>query len=64
MKAKFNLSDLSPKEPPKYSYLKSDGSYEDAAEDPAVVVMTAADRGTGMYTAMSVPANNFEKDYL
>ena len=47
-----------------YSYLKSDGSYEDAAEDPAVVVMTAADRGTGMYTAMSVPANNFEKDYI
>ena len=26
--------------------------------------MTAADRGTGMYTAMSVPANNFEKDYI
>ena len=26
--------------------------------------MTAADRGTGMYTAMSVPAKNFEKDYI
>ena len=47
-----------------YSYLKADGSYEETTQDPAVVVVTAVDKGTGMYTAYSVPAKNFEKDFL
>ena len=47
-----------------YSYLKADGSHEETAEDAAVVVVTAADRGTGMFIACSVPAKNFEKNYV
>ena len=47
-----------------YSYLKADGSYEETTEDPAVVVVTAVDKGTGIYSAYSIPAKNFEKDYL
>eukprot|EP00435_Cladocopium_sp_Y103_P033607 s961_g8.t1 len=47
-----------------YSYLKADGSYEETTEDPAVVVLTAADPGTGLFTALSIPTKNFEKDYM
>lgn len=47
-----------------YSYLKADGSYEETTEDPANVVVTIVDRGTGLYSAFSVPAKNFEKEYL
>ena len=47
-----------------YSYVKADGTFEETTEDPAVVVLTAADRGTGMFTAISLPVKNFEKDYV
>ena len=46
------------------SYLKSDGSYVDGNQEAAEVVLTAADRGTGMFWAMGTPTKNFEKDYV
>ena len=47
-----------------YSYLKSDGSYVDGNQEAAEVVLTAADRGTGMFWAMGIPTKNFEKEYV
>ena len=45
-----------------YSYLKADGS--EAVEDAAAVILTAVDCGSGMMTAMSLPAKNFEIKYV
>eukprot|EP00435_Cladocopium_sp_Y103_P016734 s3384_g4.t1 len=47
-----------------YSYLKANGNFEEMTEDPAVIVMTAVDRGTGFFTAMSIPTKKLEKDYV
>eukprot|EP00434_Breviolum_minutum_P036168 symbB.v1.2.032038.t1/scaffold3793.1/size50245/2 len=45
-----------------FSYLKADGS--EAVEDPAEVVLTVVDCQTGLCHAMSLPAKNFEKNYV
>jgi len=45
-----------------FSYLKADGS--EAVEDPAEVVLTVVDCQTGLCHSMSLPAKNFEKNYV
>ena len=47
-----------------YSYLKADGNVEETTEDAAEIVLTAADRQTGLFTALSIPAKKPEKDYV
>ena len=44
--------------------MKANGNFEEMTEDPAVIVMTAVDRGTGFFTAMSIPTKKLEKDYV
>lgn len=47
-----------------YPHLKADGSFEETKKHPAVIVMTAADRQTGLFTALSIPAKKPAKDYV
>ena len=45
-----------------YSYLKADGT--ETVEDAAEVILTAVDTGSGMTTAISLPAKNWEMGYV
>ena len=39
-------------------------SGREVLQEAAEIVLTAADRGTGMFWAMGIPTKNFEKDYV
>ena len=45
-----------------YSYLKADGT--ETVEDAAEVILTAVDTSSGMTTAISLPAKNWEMGYV